>query len=45
MKEDLIQFEGVNIAVIGPPNPYFKDQEWDGNSIMLRLQDGTVCSL
>ena len=44
-KEDLIPFEGVNVAVIGPPIPYFEDRERNGNTIMLCLQDGTMRSL
>lgn len=39
---DSIPFEGVDVAVLGPPEPYLEDGERNENSIVLRLQYGSV---
>ena len=42
---DSISFEGVNVDVLGPPEPYLENEARNENSIVLRLQYGDVSFL
>jgi len=37
---DTIPFEGVDVAVLGPPEPYLENEDRNENSIVLRLEYG-----
>ena len=42
---DSISFEGVDVDVLGPPEPYLENEARNENSIVLRLQYGDVSFL
>jgi competence protein ComEC len=42
---DSISFEGVDVDVLGPPDPYLESEARNENSIVLRLQYGDVSFL
>ena len=42
---DSISFEGVEVNVLGPPEPYLENEARNENSIVLRLQYGDVSFL